>query len=525
MLSNHEIAEAGALLLTGESLRAVEETFHTSYRALKRLQDYIIENEITFDDWGSMGDEERRKAIYKASDPNGKKEVFEVPEFEMIYQKMKSKTSHYTIKCGWIEYRKSNPDGMQLSQFYKRYRVWEKEKHPGKNATCPVNRMPGRYLYIDWVGDQPALVRDPNDPDRRVKAHFLVFTMGYSSLAYAVAFPDEKTPSVIEGMNQAITYMGALPQRFRPDNMKTAVSKNNKDELILSTAMKDFESYYDTLVDPARPLKPRDKASVERLVLILETELFPALEETLFESFHELNNVVRVYIDNLNTRIKSGESMSRRELFEKFDKPEMKPLPPKLFTLVEYRKVKVQRNCHVKFNNIYCSVPYQYVGQSVLVKIAGTDVEICSLQNQSICHHSLLNLKGNYVTVEEHLKSSHQKARAIEARGIHYFYHQAEKVGPNMKRYIEKMVAQYEYEEQSFNACSGVVHQVDKYSAELAEKVAAYCLSKGKIGYKAFIRELTFQAREDQSQQPDRTSKKAVPTMAHSNIRGKDYYK
>lgn len=525
MLSNFEINQAGVMLLRHESLRSIERVIHTSYRTLNRLKKYLVENHISLDDWNEYSDEERRNIFYSSPSHAPVNGLVVLPEFELIYQKKENRNSHYSIMAGWNDYIRKNPDGYRKSQFYTHYRRWEQEKHPGKGATAPINRKPGKYLYIDWVGDQPALVRNPDNPDKKLKAHFLVFTMGYSSLTYAAAFPDEKTPCVIDGINRALSYMQALPEAFRPDNMKTAITSNTREGIVLSTAMEDLQSYYNTPVLPARPLKPRDKASVERAVLILESELLPRLDGSTFKSFDELNKVISEYLEDLNTRVKTGESMSRKDLFEKYDKPNMKPLPTRLFQLCEYKKLKVQRSCHIKYSGRYYSVPYQYVGQTVIVKISGSSLQICDKNNKPVWTHSLLSDPGSrYVTVETHLKSNYQKSRQVERRGIHYFYDQAEKVGPSVRKLLEQLCDQYQFEEQAYNSFNGIIYACDGYPNKLANQAAANCLIHSAIGYKAFVEELTRLAAD---RQIARKNKRKVrkETTSHSNIRGKDYYR
>ena len=311
-LSDYEISEAGVMLLNGQSVNAIERSLHTSHKTLSRLRRFFCTSEMTVDDWISLSDQERRVLFYASPEGEKRNDVQEIDEFKLIYQKLNSRGSHYSIMQGWREYRKRMPDGLGKTQFYSHYRKWEQKAHPGRKATAPVNRHPGKYLYMDWVGDQLPLVRNPDQPDKKLKAHFFVFTMGYSSYSFAMAFPDEKVPNVIEGINQMLLYMGALPQALRPDNMKTAVTSNTKEGLVLSTAMEDLQHFYDVPVLPARPLKPRDKASCERLVLILETELLPQLKDLVFESFADLNKTVLDYINDLNMRVKTGESLSRK---------------------------------------------------------------------------------------------------------------------------------------------------------------------------------------------------------------------
>ena len=49
-------------------------------------------------------------------------------------------------------------------------------------------------MYIDWVGDQPFLLLEP-DTGEVHKVHFFATTLGVSSLIYAEAFLNEKLSS------------------------------------------------------------------------------------------------------------------------------------------------------------------------------------------------------------------------------------------------------------------------------------------------------------------------------------------
>lgn len=90
-------------------------------------------------------------------------------------------------------------------------------------------------MYIDWVGDQPELLTDPATGEIH-KVHVFATTLGFSSRVYAEVFLDEKLPSFITGVVHALEYYGAVPKYLVPDNLKTAISKHSKDELILNSA-------------------------------------------------------------------------------------------------------------------------------------------------------------------------------------------------------------------------------------------------------------------------------------------------
>ena len=63
----------------------------------------------------------------------------------------------------------------------------------------------------------------------------------------------------------------AVAKHFVPDNLKTAVTKHTKDNLVLQSTFSDLEDFYDTIVLPPPARKPKGKPTVENHVRYLET--------------------------------------------------------------------------------------------------------------------------------------------------------------------------------------------------------------------------------------------------------------
>ena len=123
----------------------------------------------------------------------------------------------------------------------------------------PVERIPGERMYIDWVGDQPELLLDPATGEVK-KVHVFTTTLGFSSCVYAEIFLNEKLTSFISGVVHALSFYGAVPKYLVPDNLKSAISKHSKDELVLNSVFSDLEDFYDTVVLPPPPRKPKGTA-------------------------------------------------------------------------------------------------------------------------------------------------------------------------------------------------------------------------------------------------------------------------
>ena len=165
-----------------------------------------------------------------------------LPDFEKIHEQMIQMGKHADLSFLWIDYKKEHPNGYQLAQFYKLYRDFMINTYGTSKTSMPVERIPGEKMYIDWVGDQPELLLDTTTGELR-KVHIFTTTLGFSSLVYAEIFLDEKLPHFIAGTVHALSYYGAVPKYLVPDNLKTAVTRHSKDELVLQSAFSDLETF------------------------------------------------------------------------------------------------------------------------------------------------------------------------------------------------------------------------------------------------------------------------------------------
>nr|WP_288830487.1 hypothetical protein [uncultured Clostridium sp.] len=93
----------------------------------------------------------------------------------------------------------------------------------GSDKVCMVVEwIPGEKIYIDWIGDQPEILLNP-ETGVLSKVHIFVTTVGVSNLMYAEVFTNEKFPNFIAGTVHALAYYGAAPKYLVPDNLKAAI--------------------------------------------------------------------------------------------------------------------------------------------------------------------------------------------------------------------------------------------------------------------------------------------------------------
>ena len=149
-----------------------------------------------------------------------------------------------------------------------------------------------------------------------------------------------------------------------PDQLKSAVTQPCRYEPEIQRTFEEWAEHYGTVVLPARPRQPRDKAKVEVGVLVAQRWILARLRNQSFFSLARAQRPHRRARSRISTRASMRRyGKSRRELFDALDRPALKPLPAQRFEVyAEWSKVKVNIDYHVEVEHHYYSVPHTLVG-------------------------------------------------------------------------------------------------------------------------------------------------------------------
>lgn len=442
-----------------------------------------------------------------------------MPDYAAIYDRVMREGSKANLYFMWLKYKREHPSGYQFTQFCHYYNVYVEKNHGSDKLRMAVERIPGEKVYIDWIGDQPELLVDSVTGEIK-KIHFFVTTVGVSSLVYAEAFEDEKLPNFIAGTVHALEYYGAIPKYLVPDNLRTAITKHTKDELILNSAYQDLESFYEVVVLPPPPRKPTGKATVEKHVQYLETHLLEDLKEKTYFNLEEINCDVKEKIAEINNRKLKAQAFSRLEAFLRYDKPQMRPLADGSFTLCEYKYfAHVPNNYHLLFDDHYYSVLYTYYGQPAILKATMAEIRICDRNNKLVCtHRRSYKDFPKYITKPEHMKPEHQYYKEVNSKDGAYYRRWASSYGPYLSKLVDTVLLAPRHEEQAYNSCNGILHMCTNKSKLLVEEAAKLCVESNACRYSYFKKAL-LKLTENA---PSGVSDHALPE--HENLRGKEIY-
>jgi transposase len=110
-----------------------------------------------------------------------------------------------------------------------------------------------------------------------------------------------------------------------PDQLRSGVASPCRYEPGVQRTYEEMATHYNTTVLPARPTHARDKAKVEVGVQIAQRWILARLRKQTFFSLDALNERIADLLEDLNQRRMRVYGASRRELFERVDRPELCP--------------------------------------------------------------------------------------------------------------------------------------------------------------------------------------------------------
>ena len=437
-------------------------------------------------------------------------------------EQLTSPKLHVSRQVLFEEYKASHPNGYGKSQFYfhlKQNLVAQKDVV----AVLANTYTPGQKLMVDFAGDKLRYV--DTDTGEIVKVEVFVACLPYSDYTYVICVPSQKTEDFIFAIRMCLEHLGGVPPILTPDNLKSAVIKNDRHEPTLNKALEDMGNHYHFVVLPCDPVSPTQKALVEDGVRITYNRIYAKLRNRTFYSLLDLNKAVWELMAQHNQTRMQKRPYSREERFHAMEKTELKPLPAEIFEMRYAATLKVQANCHIelrhdKITHFY-SVPHTYVGKQALVSFTRSFVKIY-VDNQLVASHRR-SFDYGYTTVNEHMASN---CRAIMERSAAYYVERAKYISAECYEYVKTIfnpLRTTHPEEVYYKLCTSILSLRGKYKYDVFNLTCKQCREHGIFTYRKFeavLKNNNLKASEDESV----ASIAPVPSNGE-NMRGQAYYK
>jgi len=172
----------------------------------------------------------------------------------------------------------------------------------------------------------------------------------------------------------AFEFFGGVPARLVPDNLKTGVDKPDLYDPKINRSYAELAAHYGCLIDPARALKPRDKARVERPMPYVRDSFWRGREFTSLAQMQA--EAARWSAEVAGQRsCRPLEGAAPAVVFDASEKDALRPLPAGAFVLAMWARAKVGPDIHAQVDRVLYSVPWQHIGKTADVRVTATMVQ------------------------------------------------------------------------------------------------------------------------------------------------------
>lgn len=410
----------------------------------------------------------------------------------------------------WEEYRQSEPDGYGYSRFCDLFREFERRLSP----VMRQHHVAGDKVFVDYSGKRIAIV-DPGTGVVR-DAEIFVGVLGASSYTYAEASFTQTLPDWIGAHVRMFRFFGGVPRLIVPDNLKSGVHKASFYDPEINRSYGMMAAHYGVGVLPARPRKPRDKAKVESGVRFAQSYILGRLRHQTFFSLAECNTAIAGCLDRMNAHVMRRLGVSRRDLFERIERPALRALPAQEYEYAEWRLARVGLDYHVEVEGFFYSVPHAFIRAEVDVRVTARTVEVFH-RGRRIAAHVRRYGGRRHGTDPEHMPSSHRRyAEWTPDR----FRRWARTIGPNTEALVTAVLMHRPHPEQGFRTCLGILRLYRGIEPARAEAVSARALEIGAMNYRSVASILANNLDRVATRQG-----RAEPTLFdHPNVRGPRYF-
>jgi transposase len=418
-----------------------------------------------------------------------------------------------TLALLHVEYLTQHPDGVRYTAFCDRYRAWSKRRSPVMRQV----HVAGDKLFVDYAGMKPRIVDAATG--EIIEVELFVAVLGASNYTFAEATRTQSVPDFVGSVSRALTFLGGVPRAIVPDQLKSAVIKACRYDPGVQRTTAELARHYETTILPARPKSPRDKAKVEVGVQVAERWLLARIRNETFTSLGALNARLAGLTANLNDRTMRTYKASRRDLFERLDRPELRPLPDSPFEASTWKKVALNVDYHVAFEDHFYSAPYALRHEDIELWLRATAsaVEIFH-GRERVAAHLRSCVRGGFTTKHEHMPSSHRAhAEWTPTRILGW----AEQVGPNVRALCEVILRERRHPEWGYRSCLGLFRLAKKYGNARLDAASRRALFAGACSYRPVK---TILEHNLDGQPLPESDAPATAGTAHENVRGPSYY-
>jgi transposase len=279
-------------------------------------------------------------------------------------------------------------------------------------STVRFETSPGRQMQADWG----QILTTVGGCRRRV--HFSVSTLGYSRRFHFWAADREDAEHIYEGIVRAFEHFGGVTEEVLVDNATSLVITNGEGRRF-NPRFVDLAGHYGFTPRACKPRRARTKGKDERMVGYIKHHFFVRYRS--FESFAHLNQLAEQWLrEEADPRVHGTVKEVVAERFER-ERPHLKPLPAVRCDTSYLERRVVSWDGYVDVGGNRYSVPDDYRGQKVTVRISLDDRLRILDGEKLVASHRLRSAEEGWVIVPSHHERLWRETLNVENRGLEVY--------------------------------------------------------------------------------------------------------
>ncbi|WP_251359103.1 IS21 family transposase [Kangiella sp. TOML190] len=383
---------------TNLSNRKIGELSGYSHNTVGRYRKIIIAQKYSWLQLKLLNHDDRKALFIKKRERDLSKRM---ADYKKVEVELRNKGANQ--RNIWEAYYDEDPaTAYSFSSFTYYYRLYKVKN----DISMKIRRYPGEITNVDFAGlTIPYFDRKTN---KKHYAQVFVSAIGISCLIYMEACPSQKRSVWIAVHNEMIKYYGGVSEVVTCDNLRPAIDRaKGKYPAKVNRIYAEWAAHCNSVIIPARAGHPQDNACAEAAVKKVTYKIIYKLRSRTFYNIEEINDAIRVLLEVVNNMPFKG-GMSRRELFEEFDRPMLRPTPEQLFEYFEWiPERKVPRQFLLRVEGHDYSVPYTLRNEYVETKYNHKKVEFYH-KGLCVASHKRSSVKGDFTMNKKHQPVNHQ---------------------------------------------------------------------------------------------------------------------
>ena len=414
----------------------------------------------------SMTDLQLKGALY----PKQEKEKGNVPDVQIIEREL-GQDKNVTLKLLWKEYLADCAEKKIAPLMYSRFCHYYQQYSATRRVSGHVERESGFSAEVDWGGSTMQW-RDIRS-EEIFTAYLFVACLSFSRYTFCKAFPSEDMDCWITAHNDMFRFFNGSPKIVICDNLKAGVVKHSKGETRINRTYQELARHYRTVISPTAVRHAKGKPNVEDSVGIISNNIVAALRHHVFYSLADMNQAIKEKLEAINDCPFQKREGSRKQLFEQVECNDLQPLPSTPFELADWHTgLTVQYNYHIRVGKWFSySVPYQYIGRKVSVRMTTRVVEIFLDDQRIATHERNFDRRRPYRTEISHMPTEQQESK--EKWNERRFLLWAGKIGPNTRSIVTGIFNSRQVVQQAYPACMALLNLSRTYGDRHLEHACA----------------------------------------------------